>query len=335
MIDPAIVGQVTTPRLLSCAVVTVLALTACTSGTSSDPVVGSATAGGVVGTAGGGGTGAPSSGTPTPTGLTPEAYRAELDKARGPIREALKKLDATGGKGLDERLEKTVASMEEAVAGLEALVPPPEVSTAHGDYAGALRRLVAALSAAQEDVRAQEVCTGPAVLTGVQEAGQLSPVRDSGNALADLGDYRADVVPVKVGKERSRRLSNGKYINSEGRPGRAYLELKNGNSRDAVVVLVRGKKKAIRVYVRKKSKFRIQGVRDGNYKVYYTLGTDWDSKDRSFTRSCDFEQFGKSVRFRTVRTSTQIRWTDWTITLNAVKGGTVRPKRIKPGEFPG
>ncbi|MEU7452515.1 hypothetical protein [Streptosporangium roseum] len=326
----------TTPRLLSCAVVTVLALTACTSGTSSDPVVGSATAGGVVGTTGGGGgTGASSSGTPTPTGLTPEAYRAELDKARGPIREALKKLDATDGKGLDERLERTVAMMEEAVSGLEAVVPPPEVRTEHGDYVGTLRRLVSALSAAQEDVRAQEVCTGPAVLTGVEEAGQLSPVRDSGEALADLGDYRADVVPVKVGKERSRRLSNGKFITSEGRPGRAYLELKNGNSRDAVVVLVRGKKKAIRVYVRKKSKFRIQGVRDGSYKVYYTLGTDWDSKARGFTRSCDFEQFGKSVRFRTVHTATQIRWTDWTITLNAVKGGTVRPKRIKPGDFPG
>ncbi|MER5421703.1 hypothetical protein [Streptosporangium roseum] len=326
----------TTPRLISCAVVTVLALTACTSGTSNDPVVGSATAGGVVGaTGGGGGTGAPSSGTPTPTGLTPEAYRAELDKARGPIREALKKLDATGGKGLDGRLERTVATMEEAVSGLEAVVPPPEVRTEHGDYVGTLRRLVSALSAAQEDVRAQEVCTGPAVLTGVEEAGQLSPVRDSGEALADLGDYRADVVPVKVRKERSRRLSNGKYITSEGRPGRAYLELKNGNSRDAVVVLVRGKKKAIRVYVRKKSKFRIQGVRDGSYKVYYTLGTDWDSKARGFTRSCDFEQFGKSVRFRTVHTATQIRWTDWTITLNAVKGGTVRPKRIKPGDFPG
>ncbi|MGV9771340.1 hypothetical protein [Streptosporangium sp. NPDC003464] len=323
----------TTPRLLSCAVITVLALSACTSGAPSEPVVGTSSASGVAGA--GGETGAPSSGTPTPAGLTTEEYRAALGRARGPIREALKKLDATGVKGLDRRLEQTVTAMEEAVAGLEALTPPPEVGAEHGDYVGALRRLVGALGAAQEDVRAQDVCTGPAVLTGVAESGQLSPVRKSAEALADLGDYSTDVVPVKVAGERSRRLPNGRYIASESRPGRAHLELRNGNTRDAVVVLVRGKKKAIRVYVRKKSKFKIRGVRDGKYKVYYTLGTDWDSKARSFTRSCAFEQFGKSVRFRTVRTATQIRWSNWTMTLNAVAGGTVRPKRIKPGDFPG
>ncbi|MBB4943671.1 hypothetical protein FHR32_008072 [Streptosporangium album] len=322
----------TTPRLLSCAVVTMLTLSACTSGVPDEPVVGPASASGVVGETGE--TAGPS-GTPAPAELTTEDYRAELDKARGPIRDALKKLNATGGKGLDKRLEQTVSAMEDAVAGLEALAPPSEVKIEHGNYVGTLRQFLSALSAAQEDVRAQDVCTGPAVLTGVEEIGQLSPVRKSAAALAERGDYRTDVIPVKVTEERSRRLSNGKYIRSEGRPGRAYLELKNGNKQDAVVVLVRGKKKAIRVYVRKKSKFRIQGVRDGSYKVYYTLGSDWDSRAGSFTRSCTFEQFGKSVRFKTVYTATQIRWTDWTITLNAVAGGTVPPKRIKPGDFPG
>ncbi|MFF5205952.1 hypothetical protein [Streptosporangium sp. NPDC000396] len=323
-----------TPRLLSCAVVTMLTLCACTSVTPREPVTGQASASGVVGSGPGFNSGpdVSASGTPAAAGLTPEAYRAELDKARGPIREALKKLNATGGKDLDKRLERTVTTVEEAVAGLETLAPPPEVKPEHGSYVDTLRRLAGALAGAKEDVQAQEVCTGPAVLTGVR--GQLSPVRESGAALAGLGDYRADVIPVKVAGERSRRLSNGKFIKSEGRPGRAYLELRNGNKQDAVVVLVRGKKKAITVYVRKKSKFKIQGVRDGKYKVYYTLGVDWDSKARSFTRSCTFEQFGKSVRFKTIYTSTQIRWTDWTITLNAVAGGTVRPKRIKPNEFP-
>ncbi|WP_271217320.1 hypothetical protein [Streptosporangium carneum] len=332
----------TAPRLISCAVVTMVTLSACTSLSPGDPVVGGPVAGGVVGSGSGSGVGtsqptgtAAPSGTPTVAEMTTDAYRAELDRARGPIRDALRKLDSTGGKGLDKRLQQTVAAMERAVSGLETVVPPSAVQAPHAEYVGTLRRLTDALADAQDDVQAQDVCTGPAVLTGVDESGRISPVRRSGDALAALGDYPTDVVPVKVSGEKSRRLRNGAFIKSEGRPGRAYLELKNGNNQDAVVVLTRGKKKAISVYVRKKSKFRIHGVRDGKYNVFYTLGVDWDSKARSFTRSCTFEQFGKSVRFRTIHTATQIRWTDWTLTLNAVVGGTVKPKRIKPGDFPG
>ncbi|MFD0888453.1 hypothetical protein ACFQ08_28295 [Streptosporangium algeriense] len=323
----------TAPRLISCAVVTMMALSACTTVSSNDPVVGGPTAGGVVGQ-GTGPAGSDPAAAPTVVELTADAYRAELDKARGPIREAIRKLNDTGGKGLAERLERTVSTMESAVSGLEVLVPPSDVKVQHGNYVGALRSLTSALSDAKADVDAQDVCTGPAVLTGADEVGRLSPVRDSARALAGLGDYPADVVSVKVSGERSRRLGNGSYISSESRPGRAYLELKNGNNRDAVVVLMRGKKKAIAVYVRKKSSFKVRGVRDGTYKVYYTLGVDWDSRSRAFSRSCSFEQFGKSVRFRTTRTWSQIRWTNWTLTLNAVVGGTVRPKHIKPNEFP-
>ncbi|WP_433256224.1 hypothetical protein ACQPYK_16785 [Streptosporangium sp. CA-135522] len=325
----------TTPRLLSCVVVTLLTLSACSSGTSDEPPTGSASASGVVGTGPGSGgeTGAPASGTPAPVELTSEAYRAELEKARGPVREAVRKVAATAKlKDLDKRLERASAAVNDAVAQLTPLTPPADVRAQHDEYVLALRRFAAAFDTARQDAQDQQVCTGPAVLTGMDKADELSGVEKAAGALAG---YPAGVVSVKAAGQKTRRLSNGKFIHSEGRPGRAYLELKNGNGQDAVVVLMRGKKKAITVYVRKKSKFRVQGVRDGKYKVYYTLGTDWDSKARSFTRSCTFEQFGKSVRFRTVHTATQIRWTDWTITLNAVRGGTVRPKRVKPGDFPG
>ncbi|MEV8634555.1 hypothetical protein AB0395_23140 [Streptosporangium sp. NPDC051023] len=332
----------TAPRLISCAVVTMMALSACTSPGSSDPVVGGPVAGGVVGQGPGpaAGTNGPigsssPSGVPTAAELTAEAYRAELDRARGPIRDAIAKLDGTGRKGLDTQLEKTVAALETAVSGLEILIPPSAVKIQHGNYVGTLRSLTDALADAKDDVQAQDVCTGPAVLTGADEIGRISPVRDSASALADLGDYPTDVVPVKISGERSRRLRNGSYIKSESLPGRASLELKNGNNQDAVVVLMRGGKKAITVYVRKKSSFKIKGVRDGKYKIFYTLGVDWDSKARAFSRSCAFQQFGKSVRFKTIHTRTEIRWSNWTLTLNPVVGGNVRPKRIKPGDFPG
>ncbi|WP_329083366.1 MULTISPECIES: hypothetical protein [unclassified Streptosporangium] len=318
----------TSPRLLACAMVTLVALTACTS-SPGDPVVGPATAGGTVGT--GQGSGAPIS-SPAAATLTPDEYRAELEEARGPVRDAVKKLASTGGlKTLGKQLQKTSGAVEGAVTRLSALAPPAEVKAQHDSYVEALGRLRTSFDTARQDAEEQRVCTGPAVLTGMAQADQLSDVEDVAKTLSG---YPASVIPVKAAKERDRRLSNGRFIASEGRPGRAYLELRNGTKQDAVVVLVRGKKKAVTVYVRKKSNFKIRGVRDGSYKIYYTLGEDWDAKARTFTRSCTFEQFGKTVRFRTVNTATQIRWTDWTITLHAVSGGTVKPKKVKPGDFP-
>ncbi|MGJ6961975.1 hypothetical protein ACSDR0_08665 [Streptosporangium sp. G11] len=323
----------TTPRLLACAVVTLVALTACTA-PPGEPVVGPATAGGIVGAGQGpdGQTSPSSTGPPAAVTLTPDEYRAELEEARGPVRDAVKKLAATGGlKTLGKQLQRTSGAVEGAVTRLSALAPPAEVKAQHDSYVEALRRLRTSFDTARQDTEEQRVCTGPAVLSGMAKADQLSDVEDVAKTLSG---YPASVISVKAPKERARRLSNGRFIASEGRPGRAYLELRNGTRQDAVVVLLRGKKKAVTVYVRKKSNFKIRGVRDGSYKIYYTLGEDWDAKARTFTRSCSFEQFGKSVRFRTINTATQIRWTDWTITLHAVSGGTVKPKKVKPGDFP-
>lgn len=325
--------RVTSPRLLACALVTLLTLTACTS-PSDDPVIGPATAGGTVD----GGTAATGQGTgdqispPAAVTLTPDEYRAELEQARGPVRDAVKKLAATRGlKTLGKQLQKTSGAVDAAVTRLSALAPPAEVKAQHDSYVEALGRLRTSFDTARQDAEDQRVCTGPAVLTGMAQANQLSDVEDVAKALSG---YPASVIPVKAAKKRNRRLSNGRFIASEGRPSRAFLELRNGTRQDAVVVLVRGKKKAITVYVRRKSNFKIQGVRDGSYKIYYTFGEDWDARARSFSRSCAFEQFGKTVRFRTVNTGTQIRWTNWTVTLHAVTGGTVKPKKIKPGDFP-
>ncbi|GAA3446061.1 hypothetical protein Pve01_13980 [Planomonospora venezuelensis] len=323
-----------------------LALTACSSLLPpSEPVRGQATAGGVVGAFGGqsgdrggdqGGdpTGAaPSStasATPSPAALAPEDYRAELEQARGPVREALKKLAGTGGKSLDRRVKGVAAAVDDAVARLEPLAPPAELAAQHGNYVGALRSFGTAFDGALQDVQTQQACTGPAVLTGLEKQGELTRMDE---AAAAMSGYPADVVPVKAAGQRNRRLPNGRIIRSESRTGRGSLKIHNGGKRDAVIVMLRGGKRVVTVYVRGKSKATISGVRDGKYKVFYTTGTDWDS--RAFTRSCEFTQFGKTVPFKTTYSGAYVRWNNWTITLHSVKGGTVRSKPLKPDDFPG
>ena len=88
------------------------------------------------------------------------------------------------------------------------------------------------------------------------------------------------------------------------------------------------------LYVRKKAKFKISGVTDGSYRIYFTHGVDWDGKARSFTRECSFERFQSPVRFKTTYTATQIRWHDWRITLHAITGGNAKTSKVDPDDFP-
>ncbi|GGS49493.1 hypothetical protein GCM10010156_05230 [Planobispora rosea] len=320
--------------------VTVAALTACSALTPErEPVRGQATAGGVVGSPGGTdvpagnpSTGASPAVTPSPAALTAEAYRAELEQAGEPVRDALRKLAGTRGlKDLDRRVESTTGAVNEAVARLSVLTPPPEVAAQHGNYLGALRELGTAVGDVRWDVESQQVCTGSAVLADLEGGGDLTRLKSAAEGLAG---YPADVIPVKFSEPKNRRLSNGKIISSESRTGRGSLKVDNGGSRDAVVVVTRGGKRVLSFYVRKKSKTTIRGMRDGTYRVFYTTGSDWDGKARTFSRSCEFTEFGKKVPFKTTYSGAYIRWNNWTLTLHSVKGGTVQSKPVKPDKFP-
>jgi hypothetical protein len=68
--------------------------------------------------------------------------------------------------------------------------------------------------------------------------------------------------------------------------------------------------------------------------VYYSLGVDWDHKARAFTRSCTFERFDDTFKFTTTETATQIKWVEWTITLQPVRGGTATTSEVHPNDFP-
>jgi hypothetical protein len=181
-------------------------------------------------------------------------------------------------------------------------------------------------------VSSGDLCTSGAVFTDLDDS--LKALDRAGEALEDAGDYKADVVSVKASSKKNRRLRNGQFLRRGGSGGRSSLQIHNGGTRDAVVTLVKGKTKVYSVYVRKKAKFKISGVTDGSYRIYFTHGVDWDGKARSFTRECSFERFQSPVRFKTTYTATQIRWHDWRITLHAITGGNAKTSKVDPDDFP-
>lgn len=325
--------QVAAPRIFTCLLAAaVLAVGACS---AAPPVTGGEPrASGVAGGGADRGQADPADPAPqAPASLTAEAYKGELDSRHGAMSKAVENLaGARSLKALDQRVVKAQETLQSAADELAALDPPPEVQTQHQAYVESLREVALQLGESATKVGSRDLCTSGAVLTDLGDS--LTALGRAGKALEDAGDYKADIVSVKAAGKKNRRLRNGQFLRNGGSGGRSSLQIHNGGTRDAVVSLMRGKTKVYSVYVRKKGKFKINGVRDGNYRIYFTHGVDWDGKRKAFSRECSFERFQKSVKFKTTYTATQIRWHDWRITLHAISGGNARTAKVDPGDFP-
>ncbi|MEW9552743.1 hypothetical protein [Nonomuraea sp. NPDC050783] len=321
------------PRLISCVLaLATLTLSACSSAAPT-PEGGEPTVSGVAGGKGGIGGAGTASTAPGASALTPEAYKAELDGRHEPMADAIAALaGARGVKALDQRVAKAEDTLSGAAESLAALTPPEAVRAQHEAYVTSLRDFVAALGTTGGKVGARALCSSSAVLADL--GGKLKALDEAGEALQQAGDYPADVVDVKAASRQNRRLDNGSFVRKGALGGRSSLEIDNGAGRDAVVTVMRGRSKAFSVYVRRKATFKVKGVRDGTYKIYFTHGVDWDRKSKAFTRDCSFERFQKSVTFKTTVTATQIRWHDWRVTLHAISGGNARTAAVDPDSFP-
>ncbi|GAA4575294.1 hypothetical protein [Planotetraspora kaengkrachanensis] len=270
-----------------------------------------------------------------PAGMTPEAYQADLDTAGKPVGAALSAIaKARTFKSLDQRLQQAQDAVDGAVDRLGDLQAPAETVAEHAGYVEALRSMDDELVTLHDAISDQSLCTSSAVLARLGRSDEFTGLKEAGAALADKGDYGSAAIGLKPPKERSRRLSSGTVLTSRIRGGRGSLTVKNGGSQDGVVTLLKGKQKAVSVYVRKKSSAKVSNIKDGSYRVYFTTGVDYDRTARAFTRNCTFQRFDDSLPFRTTYTATQIRWSVWTITLNRVKGGNARSSAVNPDDFP-
>jgi hypothetical protein len=268
-----------------------------------------------------------------PTALTAEAYKSELGTKHKAMLDAINAMvGARTFKTLDQRVQRAQEQLLGASNELAAMTPPQEVRAQHDAYVSSLRAFATQLGTTAGKVGSRNLCTSSAVLTDL--GSRLSSLDKAGEALQGAGGYPADVVTVKAKGKQTRRLGNGHYLRKGSMTGRSSLQIDNGGTRDAVVSVMKGKSRAFSVYVRKKSKFKVRGVRDGTYKIFFTHGVDWDGKSKSFTRDCSFERFQKSVKFKTTFTSTQILWHDWRVTLHAISGGNARTSDVDPEQFP-
>ncbi|MET7330936.1 hypothetical protein [Nonomuraea sp. NPDC005650] len=131
-------------------------------------------------------------------------------------------------------------------------------------------------------------------------------------------------------QQAAARPGNGRILYDRYSGGRGTLKIKNGTPRDGVVTLVKGKTRAISIYVRAKSSASIKDVRDGTYRIYFTTGSRFSVSKRRFAVGASYQRFNDRLKFVTTARSYSI----WTLTLHQVRGGNAQTTQINPKDYP-
>ena len=272
----------------------------------------------------------------TDAAVSPEVYRTTLLGVTTPINKALAELAGAGSfKELSARIANLESAASQAAARLEQQAPPPALAAEHAKLVAALRQFDDDLNTLSDDVDGRDLCTASSARAQLGQADGTTALRAAAAALtAKAPDDKLSLALPAAARTTTRRLPNGHFVRSGRRGGRGTLTIDNGGDSDAVITLAKGKHPVISVYVRKDKKYKVTGVGDGSYKVYFTGGADWDGQARRFSRKCAFQQFDDKLNFRTTRTATEIRWSTWQVSLQPVLGGTARTSDVDPGDYP-
>jgi hypothetical protein len=165
------------------------------------------------------------------------------------------------------------------------------------------------------------------------------PVIPQGDAqsveLSDSSAFQAKKPIVYASLPNGKVLSRKQaYFNGPGR-----LEINNGTSLDAVAKLVNVSvnSSVLTVYIKANSTYEIKDVSDGNYKLFFNLGNDWDDKSKAFAVNSSYEVFEEDFDFTTSEyeddNRIHTRYATFSVTLNPVIGGQAKTEDVNAAEF--
>jgi hypothetical protein len=113
--------------------------------------------------------------------------------------------------------------------------------------------------------------------------------------------------------------------------GAGELLIQNGTDADALVILTGMDEVAIKTgYIRTAESFRMTGIRDGEYLLFYSKGEAFSEATYRFAEGATYQKMDTTIPFETTTT----QYTVWELTLYGVEGGTTGTERVDPEDFP-
>lgn len=137
----------------------------------------------------------------------------------------------------------------------------------------------------------------------------------------------------------NRRITNGQMIRNSGLYGMGQLTVKNGLSIDAAAKLISKRDNSLLAFftIASFNQFTLEGVNDGNYRLIFCIGEDWDQDRAVFTRPKGCSEFEQPMTFTTTSEyrsrAVFKRYSILEVTLNPVPGGNIRTHRLSQQEF--
>lgn len=142
-------------------------------------------------------------------------------------------------------------------------------------------------------------------------------------------------------KKEYHSLPNGTILNSVPfyLKGLGELKIENGTDLDAVAKLVRSypRKSIYTVYIRAKNSYKIIGISNGTYDLYFTHGKDWDEVNGEFLVSKSYSKFKDNFEFATKNVTKNggeyEEYSVYEVTLHPVLGGAAKTETVSENEF--
>ena len=100
--------------------------------------------------------------------------------------------------------------------------------------------------------------------------------------------------------QSAERPETGTYIKDSTRNGYGLLVVYNNWTMDTVAVLTdRWDKPKVAVYLRAKDALEIEGIKDGQYSLYFTIGDGWNSSAGKFNQVYGYYHYNDPMIFET------------------------------------
>ena len=117
------------------------------------------------------------------------------------------------------------------------------------------------------------------------------------------------------------------YVGIKG--GMSRLTIKSRLSHDSAIVLVRGRSKAIGVYVRAHASTTVRNIKSGTYTIYFTTGSLFRACKGRFSRGASYSRVKQHLPF-----AFPPHFTVATLILFVASGGGAPSTPISPRGFP-
>ncbi len=136
-------------------------------------------------------------------------------------------------------------------------------------------------------------------------------------------------------------LDNGTMLYGNPYYFKGYGELKidNGTSLDAIAKLVNvtTNKSISTVYIKANSDYTISKISNGDYKLFFNLGNDWDTEIKAFAVNSSYEVFQETFDFTTSKYEEdeyiRTKYATFSVTLNPIIGGHAKTNEINAMDF--